>query len=195
MGLLVWCILILIFAAFIFPWWFLPLIIVLTLIFYFLSFSFGNANVSSRKRGPKDDSMPHLQKVKREIEERKRMEAERAKRINHGNTNGETMTKKSNVIRDAAAIAGGAALYHHLTKDHKHDDAKGNISDDIDYIDDDIDLWDAEPEDLYDAGIEDFIYDDDALYYDDDDAQYYNDDSYDDIAAYDDFIASMDDDG
>ena len=49
-----------------------------------------------------------------------------------------------------------------------------------------MDLWDAEPENLYDAGIEDSIYDDG-------DAQYCDNDSYDDIAAYDDYIASMDD--
>lgn len=102
MGWLVWCILFIILAACILPWWFIPLVFVVSILYFILT----NADFCSRKRGPIDNSMPHLQKVKREIEERKRMEAERAKRKNYNNTNGKTKTKESNVIYDAAAIAG-----------------------------------------------------------------------------------------
>ena len=141
MGWLVWCILILIFLGLLTSWWVVLLLVVVFFLFSIFIIIYSDGRMDSRVRGPRDNSMPHLEKVKREIEERKRREAE---------------GDKSNVIKDAAAIAGGAALYHHLTKKHRHDDAKGYI---------------------------------------DNDAQYYDDDSYDDIAAYDDFIASMDDEG
>ena len=165
MGWLVWCILILIFIGLLTSWWYVLLLIVVFFLFSIFIIIYSDARIDSRIREPRDNSMPHLQKVKREIEERKRKEAEG--------------TKTSDGIRDAAAIAGGAALYHHLTKGHNHDDAKDDINRDMD-------LWDADPDDLYDAGIAD-------SHYDIDNSQYYDNDSYDDIAAYDDFIASMDD--
>lgn len=71
-----------------------------------------------------------------------------------------------------------------MKKDHKHDDAK-------DYIDDDINLWDDELENLYDAGIDESIYDDVDVQYDGNST--YDDTDYDNVADYDDYLASLDD--
>ena len=139
MGWLVWCILILIFLGLLTSWWYVLILVVVFFLFSIFIIIYSDARFDSRIKGPKENSMPHLEKVKGEIEERKRKEAEG--------------TKTSDVIRDAAAIAGGAALYHHLTKKHKSVDTHHDINDN----------------------------------------QYYDYDSYDEIAAYDDFIASMDD--
>lgn len=88
----------------------------------------------------------------------------------HKNVNDKTKVNKSNVVGDTAAVLAGAALYHNIKKHHKHDEAKANENVE------ELDLWDAEHEDLYDLGIEDSMYDND-----------------DDLAAYDDYIASLDD--
>lgn len=168
MGWFVWWLLIMILMAFLMPWWFIPMIVLGGILYFILA----NADTIFRKREPIDNSMPHLEKVKREIAERKRREAERAKRMNEGHDNGKTMVKKSDVVKGAAAIAGGAALYHHLTKEDSHEDVR--YEDNNTYGDHYIDAdYDDSFDESYDNAYDDAIQDD--------------------LDAYDDFLASLDD--
>ena len=140
------------------PWWLVLLMIVGIFVY---TFCFSKHAIFRFKSEP-PNPMKNLERVKKEIEERKRMEAERG---------------KQNAIGDTAAMLAGAALAHGMMH-HKHKDIS-------DIADDYRDIYDADIDDLYDLGIEDIRYDDtgyDSYVADYDEEQ----------AAYDDFIASLD---
>ena len=110
------------------------------------------------------------------MEQKKKMEAEQ-----NIQNNGRAEENKSHVMNDMAAVLGGAALAHEMGKHHRHDDAKG-------ITDENVNLWDAQDEELYDAGMEDASYDDGGIQ----DNDYFMDDDTDfDVIDEDDF---MDDD-
>lgn len=147
-GCILWCLLCLLVIALvacITPWWFIPLIVVSTLLY--MAFDGGSLFKSHKSHKAKK------------------------RKHHHNNDNDKTKVNKSNVVGDTAAVLAGAALYHNIKKHHKHDETKANANVE------ELDLWDAEHEDLYDMGIEESMYDND-----------------DDLAAYDDYIASLDDD-
>lgn len=82
-----------------------------------------------------------------------------------------------NVKVGTATALGGAVLAHQMWKHHKHNDTK-------DISDDRLDDWDDGVDELYDDEIDDV--------YDYDDNTDYERADYEEQAAYDDFIASMD---
>lgn len=87
--------------------------------------------------------------------------------------------KANEVNIGAGTLLAGAALAHRMWKHHKHNDTK-------DITDDKLYAWDDGMDELYDGELDD-IYDyDDNIDYDAERA------AYEEQAAYDDFIASMD---
>lgn len=147
-GCLVWCVLILVITACIMPWWYLPLIIVGTIISQLLLHSYYNIQRNIPKK-----SKSHLERRKRGNVQQKRTGAEGGRKNNHSNANG----KKSNVVNNTAAVVGGAALYHHVKKHYRHNGAKNVINDYVDTLDDD--LYDTDDVQYYDdtAAYDDYI--------------------------------------
>ena len=148
-GCLVLCIFIIILAACIMPWWYIPVCVLGGILFFLF-----------------DNSKPRRHKSKSSKSKKKGNNKGQAQDNTKGNTKANAKTKKTNVVDDTAAFLGGAALYHHIKNRHQHDDVRDDVED-------------------YYASLDDDLYGDVPSYDDSD----YNED----LAAYDDYIASMDD--
>ena len=150
-GCLVLCVFIIILAACIMPWWYIPVCVLGGILF----FLFENSTKSRRYRAKSSKS------------KKKGYKKDQAQDNTKGNAKANTKTKKTNVVDDTAALLGGAALYHHIKNRHQHDDVRDDIED-------------------YYASLDDDLYGDVPSYDDSD----YNEEQ----AAFDDYLASLDDD-
>ena len=102
----------------------------------------------------------------------KRNETKQNTQKQYSNTESIIKKNKANSISDTATAVAGAALVHKMIN-HKHDDIKGDV-------DDNRDTYDSDVEDLYDNGIDDYDYENIRASYEEEQA------------AYDDYIASLD---
>ena len=98
---------------------------------------------------------------------------------NRFSTTSKPKAKKSNVIGETATALAGAALAHHLRNRHEHDESRGIINDRHDALDG--------MDDLYDIDAEDEIYG-----YNDIDNNYQSEAYGEELAAYDDYMDSLD---
>ena len=161
------------------------ILVLLAVVVVMNQFVFPNTGYS--KQSVEVEHLDETQDVRYQRKVEKQVNSEQSKR---SATVGKTDAKKSIGIGDATAILAGAALAHHVIKDHKHDnrDVGGDYVypyddeldelDVLDYLDvlDDLDmLGDEETFDYYD----DVKCGDNACYDDD-------------LDAYDDYVASLD---
>lgn len=93
LGIIVWCIIFIVIAVCILPWWFFPV----TVGYFLLIECLRNTNFSKPRKSKRQDSMPHLEKVKREIEQQKKAKINNVKNKTASKTNANSNRTNANI--------------------------------------------------------------------------------------------------
>lgn len=178
LGLYVICLLIIFIAACYMPWWYIPAAIcVFTFFKVFIKEDYASWNPKHKK---------NQQKILKKYLEEERLKANRKSGQVRGNKN---RKKNTTVIGDTATVLAGAALAQQVIKHHKNSHHK-------DVYDNYLDVTDDEIDELYNTDLSETSYGYDDVYFynhSDYDSSSYDNSAYEEQAAYDDFLASLDD--